>query len=40
MNEVLDQLEAAVADGRLSETQVDRSVERIMSLKGSEACAG
>ena len=40
MNEVLDQLEAAVADGRLSEDQVDRSVERIVTLKNSGACAG
>lgn len=40
MNEVLDQLEKAVADGRLSEEQVDRSVERIMTLKNSGACAG
>jgi beta-N-acetylhexosaminidase len=40
MNEVLDQLEAAVADGRLSEDQVDRSVERIMALKTSGACGG
>ena len=39
MNQVLDQLEAAVADGRLSEAQVDRSVERIMALKTSGACA-
>ena len=39
MNEVLDHLEAAVSDGRLSEEQVDRSVERIMALKSSGACA-
>ncbi|MBK9296109.1 MAG: glycoside hydrolase family 3 protein [Candidatus Microthrix sp.] len=40
MNQVLDQLEAAVADGRLSESQVDRSVERIMVLKTSGASVG
>ncbi len=40
MNQVLDQLEAAVAGGRLSEAQVNRSVERIMALKDSGACSG
>jgi beta-N-acetylhexosaminidase len=38
MDQVLDQLEAAVANGRLREAQVDRSLERILALKGSGAC--
>ena len=38
MNEVLDHLETAVAEGRLSEAQVDRSLARIVALKSSGAC--
>ena len=39
MNEVLDHLETVVAEGRLSEARVDRSLARILALKSSGACA-
>ena len=37
---VLDRLEGAVADGRLSADRVDEALERVITLKASGACLG
>ncbi len=37
---VLDELEAAVADGTLTRAQVDDSVERVFVSKGTDPCTG
>lgn len=40
LSRVLDRLEGAVADGRLSSERVDEALERVVSLKASGACPG
>lgn len=40
LTRVLDRLEGAVADGRLSTDRVDEALERVITLKASGACPG